>query len=557
MKTVYQALVILLILLIATPVFAVRHRRPFDGSYRITAGYDNNGSAGGCVDYGCGGRCYNTHTGTDYGLPVGTTIRASASGVVVARNDGCANYGYRGNTCGGRCGNYVKLRHDDGTHTIYCHMKLGGLAVSHGQRVSCGQNLGQSASSGSSTGPHLHHGWQPSSSQEPYVGSCGRRGSAVWVQQNGYSSLPSTQCESTCACSPGARETRGCGRCGSQSRTCGSNCQWGGWGSCGGQGPCQAGDKQSEPCCDCGTRSRTCNNSCNWGDWGGCGGPDPSPAQACDTDKPGVCADGTRRCIQGCLACVENTPASDELCDGLDNDCDGEVDDGAPRDLGDTPPEYAAKVLEYALPGALVPGEHVTAWLRVENVGRLAWEPGQVIIRALADDPNTVAAMGTAAWLAYDIPARLEREVMPGEVATFQFEIAGAPDAFEGDKARFVVSVLGGGPMMCPEPDASIEIATIRLIPSSTQAPGDDASAGDSPSEEDVPASQGSGSSQEEEAGEPAKEGGAQEDEESTSANEEGCSSAGITRSPSSGGLLFLVMITMLLGLRRRRQRER
>ena len=170
-----EALVVLFILLMAGPAWAVRHRRPFDGTYRITAGFDNNGSAGGCVDYGCGSRCYNTHTGTDYGLPVGTAIRASASGVVVARNDGCANYGYRGNTCGGRCGNYIKLRHSDGTHTIYCHMRNGGLTVGNGQQVSCGQVIGYSASSGSSTGPHLHHGWQPSSSREPYVGSCGRR----------------------------------------------------------------------------------------------------------------------------------------------------------------------------------------------------------------------------------------------------------------------------------------------------------------------------------------------------------------------------------------------
>ncbi len=554
MKTLYQALVVVLILLLASPVFAVRHRRPFNGTYRITAGYDNNGSAGGCVDYGCGSRCYNTHTGTDYGLPVGTAIRASASGTVVARNDGCANYGYRGNTCGGRCGNYVKLRHDDGTHTIYCHMKLGGLAVSNGQRVSCGQVLGQSASSGSSTGPHLHHGWQPSSSREPYVGSCGRRGSAVWVQQNGYSSLPSTQCEQTCACNPGAKETRGCGRCGSQSRTCGSNCQWGGWGNCNGQGPCQAGDKQSESCCDCGTRTRTCNNSCNWGDWGGCGGPDPSPAQACDTDKPGVCARGTQRCIQGCLACVENTPASDERCDGLDNDCDGEVDDGAPRELGDTPPDFAAKVLEYSLPGALVPGEHVSAWLRVENVGQRAWSPGQVIIRAIADDPNTVAALGTASWLAYDIPARLEREVASGEVATFQFEIAGAPDAFEGDKARFVVSVLGEGPMMCPEPDAGIEIATIRLIPTSSQAPAEDAS--DSGVDEEMPDSQGESS--QEGGDDPVQDDSSREGEDGTSMGEEGCASAGASRvaSTGSGGALAMFVLALLLGSRGRRRRR-
>lgn len=104
-----------------------------------------------------------------------------------------------------------------------------------------------------------------------------------------------------------------------------------------------------------------------------------------------------------------------------------------------------------------------------------------------------VVAMGIAVWLVYDISARFEREVMPGEVVMFQFEIVGALDVFEGDKACFVVSVFGGGLMMCSESDVFIEIVMIRLIPSSTQASGDDASAGDSLSEEDVSVSQGSG----------------------------------------------------------------
>lgn len=48
----------------------------------------------------------------------------------------------------------------------------------------------------------------------------------------------------------------------------------------------------------------------------------------CQTGAPGVCADGTLQCQSGQLVCVGLTGPSDEKCDGFDNDCDGEVDDG-------------------------------------------------------------------------------------------------------------------------------------------------------------------------------------------------------------------------------------
>jgi MYXO-CTERM domain-containing protein len=49
-------------------------------------------------------------------------------------------------------------------------------------------------------------------------------------------------------------------------------------------------------------------------------------AGACDTGLPGVCAEGHLSC-DAAAECVPNTPASDEACDGLDNDCDGSVDE--------------------------------------------------------------------------------------------------------------------------------------------------------------------------------------------------------------------------------------
>jgi subtilisin family serine protease len=56
----------------------------------------------------------------------------------------------------------------------------------------------------------------------------------------------------------------------------------------------------------------------------------PSGMQSCDTGEPGVCGAGTLVCAGGALVCTPDVPPSAEMCDGLDNDCDGVVDDGNP-----------------------------------------------------------------------------------------------------------------------------------------------------------------------------------------------------------------------------------
>ena len=57
----------------------------------------------------------------------------------------------------------------------------------------------------------------------------------------------------------------------------------------------------------------------------------PGGGGACDTGERGACAVGTLRCTEGALTCVADVPAVVETCDGADNDCDGFTDESDPR----------------------------------------------------------------------------------------------------------------------------------------------------------------------------------------------------------------------------------
>jgi hypothetical protein len=47
----------------------------------------------------------------------------------------------------------------------------------------------------------------------------------------------------------------------------------------------------------------------------------------CVINQPGVCAAGKTACGGGEIVCIPNVQPSAEVCDGLDNDCDGQVDE--------------------------------------------------------------------------------------------------------------------------------------------------------------------------------------------------------------------------------------
>ncbi|MER6689942.1 transglycosylase family protein [Streptomyces minutiscleroticus] len=82
------------------------------------------------------------HTGVDFPVPTGTSVKSVAAGRVVTAGWG-GSFGYQ-----------VVVKHGDGRYTQYAH--LSAISVKAGQSVGAGQRIGRSGSTGNSSGPHLH-----------------------------------------------------------------------------------------------------------------------------------------------------------------------------------------------------------------------------------------------------------------------------------------------------------------------------------------------------------------------------------------------------------------
>jgi murein DD-endopeptidase MepM/ murein hydrolase activator NlpD len=104
--------------------------------YRLSAGFAQ-----------VGGRWAHRHTGQDFAAPIGTPIRSVMAGKVILVQ------------FAGPYGRHVKVRHANGTVTMYCHMSRFSVRV--GQSVRAGSQVGAVGMTGNTTGPHVHFEVRP------------------------------------------------------------------------------------------------------------------------------------------------------------------------------------------------------------------------------------------------------------------------------------------------------------------------------------------------------------------------------------------------------------
>ena len=85
------------------------------------------------------------HSGIDFRVKVGDTIRSAFDGKVRITRLGKGRVGY---------GHFIVIRHENGLETLYAH--LSKILVNPNETVKAGEAIGLGGNTGRSTGPHLH-----------------------------------------------------------------------------------------------------------------------------------------------------------------------------------------------------------------------------------------------------------------------------------------------------------------------------------------------------------------------------------------------------------------
>lgn len=90
----------------------------------------------------------------DFKLKEGTTIYAARDGVVQSAREDSDKGGLKPEHLSD--GNYISIRHADGSVANYWHLQKDGVLVNVGDTVLAGMAIGKSGNTGYSAFPHLH-----------------------------------------------------------------------------------------------------------------------------------------------------------------------------------------------------------------------------------------------------------------------------------------------------------------------------------------------------------------------------------------------------------------
>jgi hypothetical protein len=414
------------------------------------------GQSGVGFSYWWGGECWcRSGCSPNYGCGRGECVRTGSSG--------CPSQCYHTGSYGADCSGFVSKcwQVPNAVSTEACHTDRYTASSFHGDHSYWDIIPRSSARRGdamaSTTHVVLFESFTSWGSHNVYEArGCWTPG--IVHQTNSLSSSFTTARRiniSDCACTPGQTDTQACGNCGTKTRTCQSNCQWGDFSACTGQGPCSPGATESRSCCDCGSQSRTCKSNCEWGGWSDCAGPDPDGGtRVCDTGECGPCAEGRVRCIEGCTQCVRLTDPVEEMCDDIDNDCNCSVDDGYPTIMGASPPAYGAELHDFSYPSVPEPGQASSVWAEFRNVGTEPWLPGDVWLSASQTDEGDVSPLyHEDSWRSWDVPSVVDEDVAPGESVLLTFTILAPLEADGPIDQEFVLLGPSGDMIKCPVPN--------------------------------------------------------------------------------------------------------
>lgn len=156
--------------------------------YGISNYVDQDLTEDGLLDYHCDSRTYDGHKGTDiFTWPFPWYMYEENLVEVIAAEDGVIIQKYDGNEddhceCYGSW-NAVYVEHSDGSIAWYGHLKTASpTSKDIGEFVEQGEYLGVVASSGCSTGPHLHlEVYDPEGNLvDPYAGDCNSMNDTTW-----------------------------------------------------------------------------------------------------------------------------------------------------------------------------------------------------------------------------------------------------------------------------------------------------------------------------------------------------------------------------------------